>query len=144
MYFTKIHVSNVRKAKKKLRNILKKLMQYVLKEKRDIDEENINLEELKKMIKQDNVILLDVRSPQEYKEKHIRGAILIPSYEINKQEIQKRLKDKEQTIIVYCLSGARSQKIIELLKKIGYTNLYHLKDGIEAYPEDDIFITNEY
>ena len=127
-----------------MKKILKKLLKYVVQEKRNIEKENIDLEELKKIIEQNNVILLDVRSPQEYKEKHIRGAVLIPNYEINKQNVEEKLKDKEQVIIVYCLSGNRSQKAIELLKKIGYTNLYHLKDGIEAYPEDNIFITNEY
>lgn len=124
-----------------MKNILKKIMKYVLKEKRNLDKEDINLEELKDMMKQD-VTIIDVRSPQEYKEKHIRGAILIPSYEITKQTIEEKLKNKEQTIILYCLSGARSQKAIEILKKTGYTNLYHLKDGIEAYPKDDIFIIN--
>ena len=112
------------------------------KEKRGIEERKINLEELKKMIKQNSVVL-DVRSPQEYREKHIRGAILIPSYELS-QKATEILVNKEQSIIVYCLSGARSQRAIETLKKMGYANLYHLKGGIEAYPNDAIFITNQY
>ncbi len=125
-----------------MKTIFKTLTKYVLKGKRNIDEGNVNLENLKEIMKKGNAIILDVRSPQEYKEKHIRSAILIPSYEINKNIVEETLKDKNQTIIVYCFSGSRSKRVIELLKKIGYTNLYHLKDGIRAYPEDDIFITN--
>lgn len=125
-----------------MKTIFKTLTKYVLKGKRIIDEGNVNLENLKEIMKKGNAIILDVRSPQEYKEKHIRSAILIPSYEINKNIVEETLKDKNQTIIVYCFSGSRSKRVIELLKKIGYTNLYHLKDGIRAYPEDDIFITN--
>ena len=123
-----------------MKNIIQKLIKHAIKEKRDIDDCNINLEELKEMKKQ-GAILLDVRSPQEYLEKHIREAVLIPTYELN-TKVEERIKDKNKLIIVYCLSGSRSKKAIKTLKKIGYTNLYHLKDGIEAYPEDDIFTTN--
>ena len=65
----------------KIKNIIKN------KWNREIDENDIRLEELKQLQKE-NTIIIDVRSPQEYKEKHIRSAILIPSYEINKNIVE--------------------------------------------------------
>lgn len=76
-------------------------------------------------------ILLDVRSPQEYNEYHLVGAICIPTYEL-KDKIEKIVDDKTFIIIVYCQSGGRSKKAINLLKKMGYCNLYELDGGIEG------------
>lgn len=94
---------------------------------------NINYKELTKMIKENrNVILLDVRSVQEYNEGYINGAILIPLYELEKT-VETKLLDKMQPIIVYCASGIRSIKAIEILMRKGYTNLYNLYGGLENY-----------
>lgn len=75
-------------------------------------------------------ILLDVRSPQEYNEYHLTGAICIPYYELQ-SKILKIVEDKNQTIIVYCQSGARSGKAVNILKHMGYSNLYELDGGID-------------
>lgn len=75
-------------------------------------------------------ILLDVRSKQEYDEYHLNGAICIPTYELISQ-IEKIVENKEQTIIVYCQSGGRSKKAINILKKIGYDNIYEIAGGID-------------
>ena len=95
--------------------------------------ENINYKQLKRMIKENTDIqLLDVRSVQEYNEGYINGAILIPLFELEKKA-EKILKNKNQKIIVYCKSGIRSIKAIEILIKKGYTKLYNLEGGIENY-----------
>lgn len=92
---------------------------------------NINYKQLINMKKESSrIIILDVRSVQEYIEGHINGAILIPLFELD-QKAEQLLKDKKQTIIVYCKSGIRSIKAIEILIKKGYTNLYNLDGGIE-------------
>lgn len=94
---------------------------------------NINYKQLIEMKKEShNTIILDVRSIQEYNEGYINGAILIPLFELNKKA-EQILKDKKQRIIVYCKSGIRSIKAIEMLIKKGYTNLYNLEGGIENY-----------
>ena len=88
------------------------------------------LEDIQKLQQKNNkIILLDVRSPQEYRERHLNGAINIPLYEIS--ENIKRKLDINETIVVYCSSGIRSVKAIKILKKLGYTNLYNVKNGIE-------------
>ena len=76
-----------------------------------------------------NVILLDVRSHQEYEEGHLNGAINIPTYELYRKA-SKVLKDKNAIIIAYCTVGVRSKHAIEVLRKMGYKNLYHLEGGI--------------
>ena len=94
--------------------------------------EDINIEELKNLIKANKeIILLDVRSPQEYKEGCLNGAINIPLYELE-ECCDCKLNNKEKTIIVYCQSGIRSRKAVNILKKNGFKNLYHLRGGLDA------------
>lgn len=110
----------------KLINKIKKAIKNRLY--RDVEENDINLEELKKMQKE-GAIIIDVRSPQEYKEGHLEGAISIPEYEINR-EAEKILKNKDDKIVVYCGSGGRSKKAQKLLKKLEYNNVYNLYNGL--------------
>lgn len=93
--------------------------------------DDIDMEQLKEMAKQ-GAIILDVRSPQEYGEGHIDGAILIPEYEL-RVKAREILKDKNQTIIAYCPSGFRSKRAQRLLKNMGYQNVYNLYKGFENY-----------
>ena len=78
----------------------------------------------------DGCILLDVRSTQEYKENNLKGSINIPLYELKKKAMEI-LKDKDGAIIVYCQSGGRSKKAVEILNKMGYKNLYNIKGGLD-------------
>lgn len=87
--------------------------------------------EAKDMLKEDvNGILIDVRSIQEYKEYHLNGAICIPLYELQ-IKIENIVQNKQQLIILYCQSGARSKRAIEILETMGYTNLYEIDGGID-------------
>ena len=82
---------------------------------------NISQEEAKELMDtQENYIILDVRTQEEFDEKHIPGAILIPDYEIE-EKAEKILTDKNQLILVYCRSGRRSKNASEILEKLGYT-----------------------
>ena len=96
------------------------------------NERDININELMYVISTNpNSILLDVRSPQEYKEGHLNGAINIPLYEL-KMCCDCNLKEKDKIVIVYCQSGIRSKKAIKILDKNGFKNLYHLKNGLDG------------
>lgn len=87
--------------------------------------------EAKDMLRKNSTgILLDVRSILEYNEYHLSGAICIPYYEVS-NKITNIIEDKNQLIIVYCQSGARSKSAISTLKKMGYTNVYELDGGID-------------
>ena len=83
----------------------------------------INAEEAAAMMEEESsYIILDVRTAQEYSEKHIPGAINIPNEAIGTEDIPE-LPDKEQLILVYCRSGNRSKQASEKLVKLGYTNI---------------------
>lgn len=83
----------------------------------------VNAEEAATMMEEENgYIILDVRTAQEYSEKHIPGAINIPNETIGSEDIPE-LPDKEQLILVYCRSGNRSKQASEKLVKLGYTNI---------------------
>ena len=83
----------------------------------------INAEEAAALMeKESSYIILDVRTAQEYSEKHIPGAINIPNETIGTEDIPE-LPDKEQLILVYCRSGNRSKQAAEKLVKLGYTNI---------------------
>lgn len=98
--------------------------------KRCIGPNDIEEEQLNEMIERGS-ILIDVRSPQEYKEGHINGAICIPEYEI-KTKIANMVKNKEQRIVLYCDSGARSKKAQKILQKMNYKSVYNLWNGLQS------------
>ena len=74
------------------------------------------------MAEEKDYIILDVRTPSEFEEKHIVGAINVPNESIGTEEIQE-LPDKDQLILVYCRSGNRSKDASQKLVQLGYTNI---------------------
>ncbi len=74
------------------------------------------------MEEETDYIILDVRTPEEYEEKHITGAVNLPNETIGTEEIAQ-LPDKEQLILVYCRSGNRSKQASKKLADLGYTNI---------------------
>ena len=83
----------------------------------------VNAEEAATMMEEESsYIILDVRTTEEYSEKHIPGAINIPNETIGTEDIPE-LPDMEQLILVYCRSGNRSKQASEKLVKLGYTNI---------------------
>ena len=81
-------------------------------------------------------VLLDVRSLEEFKEKHISGATLIPDVEIGSRAA-KELPDKNALILVYCRSGGRSAKAANELVGMGYANVYDF-GGIVDWPYETV------
>lgn len=83
----------------------------------------ISMDEAVAMMEQESgYIILDVRTPEEFAEKHIPNAINIPNENIGTDEISA-LPDKDQLIMVYCRSGRRSKEAAGKLVKLGYTNI---------------------
>ena len=83
----------------------------------------ISMDEAADMMEQESgYIVLDVRTPEEYSEKHIPNAINIPNENIGTDELSA-LPDKDQLIMVYCRSGRRSKEAAEKLVALGYTNI---------------------
>ena len=76
-------------------------------------------------------IVIDVRSNEEFNGGHIKGAINIPV-----DEIETISYAKDETLIIYCASGIRSEKAVKKLVELGYTSLYNLDGGLLNWGSD--------
>jgi rhodanese-related sulfurtransferase len=89
----------------------------------------MNVSEFSKKITESGIVILDVRTAEEIAEGHIEGAKFIDFYrEDFKIEIESM--GKEFTYAVYCRSGKRSGKTIEIMQEAGFHNLFNLDGGI--------------
>ncbi|MDD4311441.1 MAG: rhodanese-like domain-containing protein [Eubacteriales bacterium] len=82
----------------------------------------------------DEIIILDVRTQEEYDAGHIAGAILVPNETIADKQ-PELLPDLDAEILVYCRSGNRSAQAAKKLIAIGYTNVVDF-GGIIDWPYD--------
>ena len=85
---------------------------------------------LKEYAETENAVLLDVRTPQEYREGHIPGSKNVPLQAIDK--VTSIAENKDTALYVYCYSGARSRQAVGALGQMGYTNVQNI-GGIAAY-----------
>ncbi|MBE6935653.1 MAG: rhodanese-like domain-containing protein [Ruminococcaceae bacterium] len=74
--------------------------------------------------------LLDVRTPQEYREGHIPGSKNVPLQQLDK--ISSIADNQNIPLFVYCYSGGRSRQATAMLQRMGYTNVQNI-GGIAAY-----------
>ncbi len=88
------------------------------------------------MAEEENYIILDVRTADEYAGGHIPEAINFPNESIGSEEIPN-LPDKNQLILVYCRSGNRSKQASEKLAALGYTNIVEF-GGINNWPGETV------
>ncbi len=93
----------------------------------------ISQEEAKRIMDEESdIIIVDVRTEQEYRSGHIPGAILIPNQEIQ-DEWPDELPDLDQKILIYCRSGNRSKQAAEKLAAMGYSQILEF-GGIMTWP----------
>ena len=86
--------------------------------------------EAKNLLARNKPFLLDVRTPQEFSQARLSGAVLIPI-----GEFQRRINEvpKNKPILVYCAVGSRSKPVADLLTQRGYKDVYHMADGIVGW-----------
>lgn len=91
---------------------------------------NVSTEDAKQLIDNNEVVVLDVRTPDEFQEGHIPNATLIPL-----QELENSLNeiDKEQTYLVVCRSGNRSAQASQILSSNGFSNIYNMTGGMNNW-----------
>lgn len=89
----------------------------------------------KKLMKKENTVVLDVRTAEEFSSGHIPGAI---NLDVKQEDFRKMVSelDKNKTYLIYCRSGKRSAKALNIMDSIGYPQLLHLRRGIQKWKGD--------
>lgn len=93
---------------------------------------HVKAEEAAKIIADSKVAVVDVRTVDEFKDGHIKGA---KNIDIMSADFEKQLGklDKTQPTLVHCQAGGRSTRALKTFEKLGFTNLIHLDDGFGGW-----------
>jgi phage shock protein E len=88
--------------------------------------------EASKIIAEGKVVIVDVRTPDEFKEGHIKGA---KNIDISSGDFEAQLAklDKSQPTLVHCQAGGRSSRALKTFEKLGFTQVIHLDDGFGGW-----------
>ena len=95
---------------------------------------HVNAQEAAALLEKGGVVVLDVRTDQEYAEGHLKGSKQIDVQDPSFNDRASKL-DPSATYLVHCRSGRRSADAVEKLQKLGIKNLIHLDGGINAWNE---------
>lgn len=94
-------------------------------------EKNISSRDAKALLeKSRNIYLLDVRTPQEFKQARLPGAVLIPIGEFERRAGEV---PKNRPVLVYCAVGSRSKQVAGYLAQNGSKEVYNMSDGIVGW-----------
>ena len=99
---------------------------------KSISFQTISVNSFFELVENDSVVILDVRTANEFKQGAIPTAI---NYDFYQTSFSDSLKNLNRTIpiVVYCKVGYRSKKSSEILTKLGFTSIYNLKGGYDAW-----------
>ncbi|NVK52528.1 MAG: rhodanese-like domain-containing protein [Flavobacteriaceae bacterium] len=102
-------------------------------EKKEIAFVNIDVVTFQKSMQKKDIQLVDVRTSKEYKAGHLKSAVLINFFDTDFKAISIKKLDKKKPVYVYCRSGNRSAKAAKIYKEAGFTKVYNLIDGFNAW-----------
>ena len=97
-------------------------------------QKKITQEEFKELITKGNTLVIDVRTPVEFSEAHIKNAINVDFFSKSFKATISKL-DKKKTILVYCAAGGRSTSACLDFKKLGFKKVYNLIGGYDDWKE---------
>lgn len=101
------------------------------------------IEEAYRIIKSGNCFLLDVRTEMEYSTIRIKGSVNIPLDRLQ-MDITNIVTNKAECIIVYCATGSRVRRAVQILWSLGYTNIYIWEGaGINTFAFADLIVYND-
>ena len=98
--------------------------------------EDVDADKFKAISTKEGTIILDVRTPEEFNEGHVTGAININFYGEGFEAALDTLA-KDKNVVVYCMAGGRSGKTSRLLNDKGFSKVYNLENGFGNYPYRD-------
>ena len=89
----------------------------------------LSVEEAKTILAEEpGAVFLDVRTPEEFNEGHIEGAVLINFFDADFKQ-QVATLDKDKPVYIYCRSGNRSQQAGMILTEMGFQEVYDIEAG---------------
>lgn len=94
--------------------------------------QTVDVREFAALLESERGVLVDVRTPEEYKAGYIDGALLINFFDADFEQRIDSL-DTKTPVFVYCRSGGRSAKAMELMRTKGFSRVYNLDGGYEAW-----------
>lgn len=102
------------------------------------------------MLEQNNdILLVDIREPNEYEGAYIPNAILVPRGILEascdwgySDTIPELVKARDKTVIVICRSGNRSALAAHTMQRMGYNDIYSLKTGVKGWNDADLPLVN--
>jgi rhodanese-related sulfurtransferase len=94
---------------------------------------HVNADQASKLVQEGKVTVVDVRTADEFREGHIKGA---KNIDFNSTNFAKKAAeiDKAKPVLVHCQAGGRSTRSLPTLEKLGL-EIYHLDGGINAWEE---------
>jgi len=84
-----------------------------------------------------NLVIIDIRTPKEFEEEHIEGAMNLDYYSDTFGDELNKL-DKNKTYLVYCQTGRRSERAFDLMKEFGFREIYNISGGIIDWKADGL------
>lgn len=94
-------------------------------------------------LQRNDFTLLDVRTPEEFTEGHIYTATNIDYFSRRFKEELREL-DRDKTYLIYCRSGKRSEEALKAMKALGFTKVYHMKDGVLQWMTEGLPLIQDY
>ncbi|XP_017949672.1 thiosulfate sulfurtransferase/rhodanese-like domain-containing protein 3 isoform X2 [Xenopus tropicalis] len=109
-----------------------------------VPSQTIKYEELKDLLKEEGVVIIDVREPWEVKEYGvIKGSLSIPMGDLAsalqldpltfEKKYQVKMPEKTSTLIFSCLAGIRSKKAVDVAGSLGFKRVHHYAGGFEDW-----------
>jgi rhodanese-related sulfurtransferase len=96
---------------------------------------NVTPDEAEKILKSSkDVVVLDVRTPEEFQDGHIKGA---KNLDVQDDAFAEKLKqlDKDKTYVLHCAAGGRSSRVLKQMRELNFKSIYHMNDGFSAWKE---------
>jgi rhodanese-related sulfurtransferase len=84
-----------------------------------------------------DLVILDVRTPEEFSEVHLEGATLMDFYDADFSD-QLATLDPDVPYLIYCRSGNRSGQTVAMMEDLGFTDVSNVDGGIVAWLDDDL------
>lgn len=88
----------------------------------------------------EDLVVLDVRTPEEYAEGHLEGAVLVDFYDADFAD-QLAALDPDAPYLVYCRSGNRSGQALSVMEQLGFSSVVDVDGGIVAWADAGLPVT---